>query len=468
MRSRSLDLRVTAFFSAIFVAGTLALFAATYLILDASVAREESDTLQARLLEVEALYKTGGIELVRSGISTETDLVGDWHFFVRFADAGNRTLSVLASDLWRSPAQAALEHDATPDTTPFRRLALPRGNGGLLVATRVLDDGTVLQVAVDAAVRDRIVLRFRRAFLMVSVPTLIVSFAGGLYFAMGALSPVRRLIQTTRRIIETGSLEARIPAPRVNDELGQLVGLFNTMLEKIESLVRGMRGALDNVAHDLRTPLTRLRAAAEVALQEPQEPQRWRLGLAECIEQSGELLAFIRKLMDISEAETGAMRLESKEQDLAPIIADLAELYGYVADEKGIAIRVIMPPTLPAVVDASRVRQVMANLLDNAVKYTPRGGGSIEVRARPEDGEIVIEVEDTGIGIAPDEIGRIWDRLFRGRHSRVEPGLGLGLNLVKAVVAAHGGSVDVRSTLGRGSTFIVRLPAGIPAARERL
>src|SRR5438046_10026417 len=182
--------------------------------------------------------------------------------------------------------------------------------------------------------------------------------------------------------------------------------------------------------------------------------------------------------MDISEAETGPTRLELSGLDLPGLIRDVMDLYQIVAEDKKININAKRPDALQIQADRNRIQQALANLLDNAIKYTGPGG-KVEVGASQKDGEIVITVQDTGVGISPEDLPRIWDRLYRADKSRNEKGLGLGLSLVKAVIQAHHGSVEVTSEPDRGSVFTVRLPAtqarkqeasaiaaGVPVARR--
>jgi signal transduction histidine kinase len=252
-------------------------------------------------------------------------------------------------------------------------------------------------------------------------------------------------------------MDARVPVPQTGDELDELATLFNGMLEKIEALINGMRDSLDNVAHDLRTPITRFRGTAEMALQSDQNLEICREALADCIEESERMLTMLNTLMDISEAETGVMKLDLESANVSDMIEGVAELYRYVAEDKGILVHTMAPHDLSLTADPNRMRQILANLLDNAIKYTPNGG-RIDIEAHQRGEKIVILVKDTGIGIHPEELPRIWDRLYRCDQSRSQKGLGLGLSLVKAIVQAHKGEIEVFSEPGKGSTFKIYLP----------
>jgi signal transduction histidine kinase len=207
--------------------------------------------------------------------------------------------------------------------------------------------------------------------------------------------------------------------------------------------------------------MTRLRTSAEMALAAPPDIDRYHEALVDCVEEADRVLVILTTLMDITEAESGAMPLRREPVALADIVARATDLYRDTADAKGIALAVRVSSDVKVSVDRTRLEQVAANLLDNAIKYTP-SGGRVEIAAGRDGDRAVLQVSDNGMGIPADEQPRIWDRLFRGDRSRAERGLGLGLSLVKAIVEAHGGTVSVDSQVGRGSTFTVHLNLSNP------
>lgn len=453
---KTVSFRLTVWYSGIFIFSSLLLFGLVYFLLSSSLSRQNQEAIQLKLEELSALFKSGGIEFLEREITIEKKFEKAIPFFIRVAGQGNKTLLLIIPYQWAEFDIKKLEKTTSNKHITWIRLRGKKNNIELEVASIRLNNDYMLQVGKNTEDRERILKHFRKIFAAVMIPLILLGFTGGTFLSFRALRPIRHLI-TTIHSIGSGRMTARVPSPQTGDELEELVGLFNGMVEKIEVLINGMRDSLDNVAHDLRTPMTRLRGFAEMALQSDQNLEACQETLADCLEESERILKMLNTLMDISEAETGVMKLNQEVVDISALVDRIFDIYRHVAEEKGIGISRTIPDGLCVTADPARMSQVMANLLDNAIKYTPNGG-RIYIEANQLQQQIVIRVKDSGIGIPKEELPRIWDRLYRSDQSRSEKGLGLGLSLVMAIVYAHKGRVEAFSEPGKGSTFTIYLP----------
>lgn len=449
--------RLNLWFTAVLVLLSAILFLTAYFLLSRSVAAQDREVIRVQLEVYRAWYQDGGLNSLSDHFA-QSQGSGKESFFVRVVGSQNTGLFMSLpnqSELFDLSALDKMNFDK-----PLSWLSLPSENHNInwLIATTRLPDGDWLQVGKTTEAQTQLLDHFQFVFGWVVLIAIVTGLAGGSWLTHRALSPIRRLITSVQHVISTGKFDQRMPARVANDELNQLARLFNQMLEKNAGLIRGMREALDNVAHDLRTPLARLRVASENALQAPEDVAVLREALSDSLEESDRVLTMLTTLMDISEAEVGLMKLERATVNLAELVAAVIELYQFVAEDKVIKVTMNVPQELTCFADPNRLRQVLVNLLDNALKYTAKGG-QVDFLAEARAGEVVIQVKDNGMGIAPDELARIWERLYRGDKSRTQRGLGLGLSLVKAVVEAHCGTVNVVSRVGGGSTFTVTLPA---------
>lgn len=462
-RSQTLGVRLVGGYALIFVVSVAVLAVLTYGLLVYYLQQPDRVFLEEQATELAEAYRSGGASAMREVL---TDTRGDerrQELLVRLADREGRTVFLSNPDDWLREEMAPLVAAPVPEEQAWIPLD-PAEDGDPLaaVALRVSSD-RVLQVGIDADLRADVVRSMRSAFLAILLPVVLIAVLGGTLLAYRALRPVRKLVNTFHTVIETGDVETRAPTDNTSGEFAALVHLFNQMLDRIERLVRSMHETLDHVAHDLRTPMTRLRARAELALQHD-DPQKLRSALADLVETSDAVLNMLDSMMDVAEAKADALSLSIASVQVRDLVRDVADAYQMVAEEKEVVLTVDIPDDLSVEVDPGRMRQVLANLLDNAVKYTPPGG-QISVKATSMSNEVgeaervCIAVSDTGVGIPDEEQPRIWDRLYRGDRSRSEKGLGLGLSLVQAIVRAHGGRVQVDSAPGEGSTFRIDLRA---------
>jgi signal transduction histidine kinase len=462
--TRTVGLRLAVWYAGVFLVTAAAVGLLAYRLLLTSLEQRDHDLLRVKLAEYADHYARGGLGAVSQAVGAERASGSPDSVMVRVVGRGADVLFFSVPGAWRHFDMARLDLARPFAGDDWERVPSTADATTLEVVSRPLWDGTILQIGRTTLEREQFLAQIRDLLGIILASVVVAGLAGGVALTRSALRPLRELRDTVQGITETGRFDTRVAVGSHRDLVDELGLVFNAMLGRIEALVGGMRDALDNVAHDLRTPIARLRARAESALASGSDETTIREALGECVEEADRVMALLTTLMDISEAEAGTMRLSPEAVPVDDIVGDTIDLYEDTAEDRGVGLSARPAPGVAVRADRQRLRQVLANLVDNALKYTP-AGGQVTIEAAAGDGQVTIAVHDTGRGIPADDLPRIWDRLYRGDPAR-EHGLGLGLSLVRAIVSAHGGRAEVESEVGRGSTFRITLPAAprAPAA----
>jgi len=303
--------------------------------------------------------------------------------------------------------------------------------------------------------------RFRRIAWAVLVVTPIFAAALGGFLARRSLRPVRSVIRTARNI-GADDLRTRIPLSGTGDEMDELGTTLNGMLDRIEQEVREIQRFTADASHELRTPLTALRGNAELALLRLRSPEELRQTIEDSLVQYDRLQRIADDLLLLARIDASEVIFKKEAISLNVMAADVGDLFTPMAEEKGLSLHVEKSVSVVVYGDGGRLRQVIGNLLDNAIKYTP-APGQVTVSLGQSNGSAYIQVADTGIGIPAKDLPRVFERFYRADPARSEaaaPGAGLGLSICRSIVEVHGGAIEIESSPGAGTTVSLQLPLG--------
>jgi signal transduction histidine kinase len=463
-------IRTTAFKLTLVYLTVFALFAAFLLAYFAwntrrLITEQITETVDAEVQGLSEQYRLGGIRRIAFAIEGRTRRPGSSLYLLTTA-AGEPVAGNVGS-----PAVGILDNPGWAETVYRRVDEQDASEHHALVRVDLLPGGFHLLVGRDLEERERlydVVLAAGRWSVAIVV---VLGLAGGFFVARRVLTRIDAMTETAGSIMQ-GDLHERLPVGGTGDELDRLAVNLNAMLERIEALMHGLKEVSDNIAHDLKTPLTRLHNRCEEALRTGGDESQYRKALESTLEESEALIRTFNALLMIARAESGQARDDMTSFDAAEVARGIGDLYEPLADDKGLTLKVEAASAAWVRGNRELISQALSNLVDNAIKYGASGGAGadgkppeIVLKATDRGDRIVLSVADSGPGIAPSDRGRVLERFVRLEQSRSEPGSGLGLSLAAAIARLHGGELSLEDNHPGliGAILLPRVPAPAPA-----
>lgn len=455
----SLAFRLTFWYASIFAISSLCAFLIVYLILSSVIQKRTDQKILNDLYEFSSIYRLKGENSIKVEMDIEAESEGVNAVFFRLLDAKGEAVSSSNMAYWGDVGieKAALTRVAVRGDHVLETLTLPESSYKARILYGYLGPDRIVQIGHSLERDSRLLELFRTIFGTCMLVIIVVSAFVGLFMARNALSDVEQVTETALDITD-GALGQRVKIKSGKNEIERLAMAFNKMLDRIQELVIGMKEMSDHIAHDLKTPITRIRGLAESELSAGGLNHKAQKLAAETIEECDYLLQMINTLLEISESETGITDPAKKGAlDICEVVSEAVDLFQPTALEKDIELQSGLSGDCTLRGDIRSIQRMVVNLLENAIKYT-RPGGSVNVSVREDNDYVTLEIRDTGIGISEKDLPHIFRRLYRCEPSRSQPGFGLGLSLALAVARSHGGDITVESRLGDGSSFKVTLP----------
>ncbi len=454
----TLAFRLTLWYAGIFALSSAIAFLLFYFLIT-SVLRQQVDqdlTKQAGVFS--SLLKTRGINAVASVASLEAQASGEKKVFFRLLHPSGEVFSSSNMSYWKDIGigRQAIKKISMGSSGVFETMSIPERKYKVRILYTVVGPTLLLQLGQSLENISRFIEAFQRIFIITMAVLIALAAIVGWFMARRAVSGVESVTRTALQITE-GELEQRVPVKPRGDEVDQLAITFNSMLDRIESLVTNIKEMSDNIAHDLKSPITRIRGIAEVTLATGKNLEEFKGMGASIIEECDRLLDMINTMLMISKTEAGIGSPTIQSINMVRTIQDACELFQPLAEDKQIHLVCNAPEDINITGDMRLIQRMMANFIDNAIKYTDPSGTVVVSMKSNLNQQVEISVMDTGIGIAPEDLPHIFDRFYRCDQSRSQAGAGLGLSLARTIAKAHGGEVSVTSRPGKGSTFTITL-----------
>jgi signal transduction histidine kinase len=445
---RTSSFRLTLLYAALFSLSVIVLFAVIYWSTAFHMTGQLDAAVSSDFAELTEGFRTGGTARVAALIE---DRVNDMPTGPMFYLLEDPTGKALAGNL-----PALTRRTGTFDTVDPRPVPHEDDLRPLRARGTVLPGGDYLMVGTDASQRDEMDEEILRAFAWGSLASLLLAFGGGLILSSGLLRRVEGISRTAREIM-AGHLSRRVPTRGTDDEFDRLAASLNAMLERTESSMQAMRQISNDIAHDLRTPLTRLRQRLELAQRRATTAAELRASVDGAIAEADAILATFGALLRIAQIESGAIRAGFAECDLSDLLQTVVEVYQPMADEKRQNLSAAIAPDLEIFGDRELLAQMLANLLENAIRHSPPGATISLAADRCDAGGMTVALSDTGPGIPPAEYQNVFRRFYRLEASRTTPGNGLGLSLVAAIAGLHDISIEFKDN-DPGLRVTMKLP----------